>query len=766
METKQFRRRLWGMVCLLLLLMGCMGMALYDLQVTQGEEFYQKSQFKIAETQTVEADRGDILDRNGRVLVSNRTIYQVKLNTSLMGERRNEILRELLQLAQESGVEWADSLAITKQPPFEFTTDTPYYTTSVEEESGKTVRRLTRLGRLAVKMKWIQDPTKEPKTVEELEEVEPKEPGFFERLQQFFTGTAPQGEELQPQGKPVQAALPNAEQLLGLMCRSFELRGEGAVDETQALLTGETVPVLNVGNMPLEEARSVAGVLYELYLRSKEIYWTTYIFAEDVDITFISKVKEHSLVGVEIEAITTRRYHTNYASHLLGRVGLMNEAEWDSYKTLDEDEDGKSDYNMDDTIGKEGVEKAFEPYLRGVPGVRTVERSTSGKIVSQTWLKEPEPGGNVVLTLDIDLQKQVEDVLAAAIPNLTSKEAEGAACVVLDVDTADVLACASYPTYQLSTYSADYSENLNNPLNPLFNRALQGTYPPGSTFKMVTAIAGLEEGIVTPNTKIRDTGRYTYYPGVAPQCWIYRQYGRTHGLQDVSDAIMNSCNYYFFDVGRQLGIELLGDYAGRFGLGQKTQIELTESAGVMAGPEYTKKMGGTWYDGNTLSVSIGQESSQFTPIQLANYIATLVNGGTRNATHLLKEIKSSDYTQILATYEPRVLSTIEIQEGNLQAVKSGMLKLTTSGSVSSAFRGLDIQVGAKTGSAQISANTESNAVFVCFAPYEDPEVAMAIVVEHGGSGGELATIAADVLSYYFSAEESRELVPTENTLIR
>jgi predicted RNA-binding protein with TRAM domain len=216
----------------------------------------------------------------------------------------------------------------------------------------------------------------------------------------------------------------------------------------------------------------------------------------------------------------------------------------------------------------------------------------------------------------------------------------------------------------------------------------------------------------------------------------------------------------------ELGIDRIGDYAARFGLAQKTGLELSEKTGIMAGPAYTESLGGTWYDGSTLSVAIGQESSQFTPIQLANYIATLVNGGTRNATHLLKEVKSHDYSSILETYQPEVLSTVEIEAENMQAVKAGMLMLTTQGSVRKYFQGLDFQVGAKTGSAQVSASTQSHAVFVCFAPYENPEVAMAIVVEHGGSGGELAAIASDVLSYYFSARETQELIPEENTLIR
>ena len=250
-------------------------------------------------------------------------------------------------------------------------------------------------------------------------------------------------------------------------------------------------------------------------------------------------------------------------------------------------------------------------------------------------------------------------------------------------------------------------------------------------------------------------------------CWIYRQFGGKHGLINVTEAIKVSCNYFFFDVGRQLGIDRLDDYAARFGLGEPTGIELEERTGVMASPEYTESHGQIWYDGNTLSVAIGQESTQLTPLQLANYIATLVNGGTRHAAHLLKEVKSNDFTQVVYTYEPEVLGTIDIQPENLEAVKAGMLALTTEGSVRAAFARLPFQAGAKTGTAQTGgASPDAHAVFVCFAPYENPEIAVAMVVEHGEGSGDLSELTVDVLSYYFSSQETREEIPAENTLIR
>ena len=701
MEKKQFHRRGLGMLLLLAVILFGLGSSLYDAQMIHGAEYLARSQNSIAETQTVEAARGDILDRYGRVLVSNRVTYQVALNTDAMEKNRNDILLALIRIARDAGVEWEDTLPITAQPPFRYTTDTPFQYPTTDEEGSPTTS-LTRLGRLAVKMKWIDDPTADG-----------------------------------AQGAP----LPTAEELLEKMRESFQLELEGA------------------------DMRAVAGVLYELYYRSMVNSWPPYVFAEGVDIDFISKVKEQGLSGVEIEAATVRTYNTEYAAHLLGRVGAIEN--WDAYKDLDLDGDGTPDYEMDDTVGKEGAELAFESYLRGTAGVREVERNTSGKVVSEKWTTAPQPGDNVVLTIDIDLQKQVEDILSQAIPQLASEDTEGAACVVMDVNRAEVLASASYPSYHRATYSADLAENSADPLKPFLNRAFQGVYAPGSTFKMVTAVAGLESGIIEPDTEIMDTGVYTYYQDDGPQCWYWRQYRRKHGLVNVSEALEVSCNVFFFDVGRRVGIQGLQEFAAKFGLGEPTGIELYEETGVMAGPEYTQSMGQTWYEGSTLSVAIGQESSQFTPLQLANYIATLVNGGTRYSAHLLKEVKSSDFSQVLYTYEPEVLDSIDIQPENLDAVKAGMLALTTGkGSLARYFQDLPVQVGAKTGSAQVNAETESNAVFVCFAPYDDPQIAISLVVEKGGSGSTLASIAADILRYYFSAEESREETLTENTLIR
>ncbi len=701
MDGRQFHVRVRGVMVLLAAVLVGFLWVLYDLQYVHGAEYLEQSRRKIAKTETVEAARGQILDRYGRVLVGNRASYNVSLDTSFMGEDRNTVLLRLLDICREESVTWSDTLPVSRSAPYVFTAEGAY----------------GNLRKYAEKMKW--------------------------------DGLVPTAEELEALQSAESPALPSAERLLAKLRETYQ------VD-----------PALSDG-----EARDLVGVLYELALRSREITWSSYVFAQDVEMAFIVKVKEASLSGVSIDTTTVREYNTSYAAHLLGRVGLMDSDEWNNiYQALD--------YPYNASVGKDGMEQAFESYLHGVPGKRAIETNDQGKVVSadDNWKidertgepQAPQPGCNVISTLDIKLQEAVERALADGVGALKSEDTQGAAAVVIDVNDGGVLASASYPTYDLSTFLQNYTELANDPLNPLFNRATQGVYPPGSTFKMVTAIAGLQEGVITPTDEILDTGRYTYYKDYQPQCWYYRQYGRTHGKENVSEAIRDSCNIFFYDVGRRLGISLLDEYAQKFGLGEYTGIEVYESKGHVAGPGYTESLGQKWYDGNTLPAAIGQENNQFTPIQLANYVATLANGGTHYSAHLLKEVKSSDFSQVVYQYEPEVLNELDLDPENLEAVTRGMLMVTQPGgsAYSYGFNTLDIQVAAKTGSAQVSSATESNAVFVCFAPYEDPEIALAIVVEKGGSGSTLSSIAVEILDYYFSSGSGMETVEGENTLLR
>jgi len=332
-----------------------------------------------------------------------------------------------------------------------------------------------------------------------------------------------------------------------------------------------------------------------------------------------------------------------------------------------------------------------------------------------------------------------------------------------------VLAMASYPTFDLSSYSASISELGSDPLKPLFNRSTHGTYMPGSIFKMVTALAALEEDVIEPTTRIQTTGIFTGYtsdPDQAPKCWIYRQWGGNHGALNVSGAIENSCNVFFYDMGYRLGITKLGEYASQLGLGQPTGIEVPERIGFVAGPDTSEKLGIKWYAGATTSAAIGQENNLFTPLQLANYVATLVNGGTHYEAHLLNNVRSSDYSEMLYEYEPTVINRLNIDAENLEAIKQGMYAVTQSAAVSQYFDALPVKAGAKTGTAQINNNTSTNATFVCFAPYDDPQVALCLVVENGSSGSSLASLAAELLQFYFSNADNLSGVGVENTLTR
>ena len=708
MDGKQFRWRVRSIVGVLFVILILFAWVLYDLQYVHGADYLAQSRRKIAKTETVEAARGKILDRYGRVLVTNRESYNVSLDTSFM-EDTNATLLKLLDICRQEGVTWTDTLPVSAEAPFVFTFDTA--------GSGA----ISNLYALSSSLKWTS-------TLPEREEAD------------GIRAAAQEGQGV---------SYPSADAFLD------KLRAYYEVD-----------PLL-----PDNEARALVGVRYELSLRSREVTYNAYVFAQDVEMSFIVQVKEADLPGVNIDTTTVREYNTAYAAHLLGRVGLMSRAEWDNvYQALD--------YPYNASVGKEGAELAFESYLHGTPGKRNLEINDQGKVVSgdDNWVVDPisgevlapDPGDNVIITLDIKLQEAVERILANGIESLKSEDTEGGAAVVIDVRDGGVLAMASYPTFDLTTYTQNYNELLSDPLNPLLNRATREVYPPGSTFKMVTAIGALEEGIIEPDTEILDTGRYRYYDDYQPQCWIYRDSGgaRTHNLENVSDAIMDSCNIFIFDAGRRLGISLLEQYTAAFGLGEPTGIELSEETGWMDGPEYTEIQGQTWYEGNTLPAAIGQGNSRFTPLQLANYVATLANGGTHYAAHLLKEVKSNDFSQVVERYEPIVLNQLDIDPENLSAVTEGMLRVTTDGSAKAYFADLGVQVAAKTGSAQVSSATESNALFVCFAPYEDPEIALAIVVEKGGSGSLLASIAAEILEYYFSSGSGMETVTTENTLLR
>lgn len=508
------------------------------------------------------------------------------------------------------------------------------------------------------------------------------------------------------------------------------------------------------------EARLIVGVRYELHSRD------SYTFAEDVSTEVLSLITDGRYEGVTIRTASARVYNTALAAHILGTIGPIWQEEWSSNEDTGYVGYADKGYSMNDLVGKDGVEKAFESYLRGTDGRRLITTDETGKITGELYTREPQPGGTVALTLDIDLQADVEAALAETISGMIDKDSNerGGAAAVVSVGTGEVLALASYPTYDLSTFNEDYDELVNDQRLPMFNRATQGIYAPGSTFKMVTAVAALESGIITPSSIIQDRGIYTYYKDPQPMCWIYSQTGSTHGRINVSQAITDSCNYFFYEVGRLTGIRTLDSYASQFGLGQSTGIEIGDSSGVLASPEWAESHDQEWTDGQTITAAIGQSYNLFTPLQLANYVATLVGGGDHYQAHLLKNVKAYDNSRLLYMYDDKPMNTVEISDSTLSAVTRGMHELTVSGSVAYAFENCVVSAGAKTGSAQVGTDI-ANGVFVAYAPYEKPEIAVAIVIEKGGSGAALANTAVEIINSWFSRAQDGTAVG-ENTLLK
>ncbi len=500
--------------------------------------------------------------------------------------------------------------------------------------------------------------------------------------------------------------------------------------------------------------------LYEILARRYDMEYmrfsaeTPYTLAENVGVPLITAVKESILEGVETETVSERSYcFPGYASHILGRIGKIPAAQADAYV--------EKGYSLDAYVGISGVESAFEEYLRGQDGVKVIVEDEYGYIIDEYIEKEPVAGQDVYLTIDINLQivaeyalhNNIDYIVESAISSgepLSGEDAKAGAMSVLEVGTGDVLALASYPTYDLSTFNADYSDLVANTSSPLLNRALNGMYTPGSTFKIATAAAALSEGVVSASQKINDTGKYEYFSDYQPACWIYNRHGYGHGNQTVVEAIQNSCNYYFFEVGRLLTIEKLTEYCQKFGLGEKTGIELGETSGVLDSPEYREKSGSeAWQVGDVLQVAIGQGKSMFSPLQLSNYISTFISG-ERRSTHILSSVRQYGTQVITYEKESELLDTVDISAYNRAVILGAMKDVVESGSAASVFANYDITVGGKTGTAQVNENKSANAIFTGFAPFDDPEIVVSIVIEQGNSGTTASRAVRDVFDYYFS----------------
>ena len=688
----------------------CVG-TLYKLQIIEGAAYYEESQNKQGSEQTVTAARGNILDRYGRVLVSNRECYNLKISdTRLFSdevEDPNAVILQMINMVEAAGDKYTDDLPITKEPPFEYTNMTD-------------IQRM--LLNAYLKDKGLDEDT-------------------------------------------------TAVELMSYFRTRYDI----------------------AGSYNAEEMRKIASVRYAVNVRYA-INTNPYVFVEDASIDLISDLM--GVVGnvVEVETSYIREYNTQYAAHILGYVQAMSDADMEKYRPGKEN----STYDYDTKVGKDGVELAFENWLHGTNGKATVERTASGTVTSTIYTEDPVPGNHVYLTIDIQLQEAVERILETGIQTLQLKRDEdnlkavsegrtddvrediqGGAIVVVDIKTGEPLAIASYPTYNLSTLLEDYDEISSTEYDPLFNRALLGAYAPGSTFKPCTAIAGLSENIINTETQILCDGVFTKYSdqGYAPECWIYTQDHLTHGNDNVTEALKDSCNIFFYTMADNLGIRKLMEYAEDFGLGESTGIELVETTGNMANPDnHLTYDVDEWVDGDTVQTGIGQSDSLFTPLQLAEYCAAIANGGTRHSAALLKSVRSFDYSRQLYQKDTEALSTVETADYNWAAVQRGMYLMANDISSSSltvyyalgnySYNGVSLPVAAKTGTSQLGEDKTNNAIFMCYAPFDDPQIAISIVVERGQAGANLSSMARNVLDAYFGLGDKSSTADSEYTLLK
>ncbi len=490
-----------------------------------------------------------------------------------------------------------------------------------------------------------------------------------------------------------------------------------------------------------------------------------YVLAEDVSLTLITCVKERQVAGAAFREEVTRQYaFPGYASHILGRVGkIQSESAMEYYTALG--------YPMDAVVGISGAEEAFEEYLHGEDGELTIVENEAGEIIDRYVSREPVAGRNVWLTIDMGMQIAAEDALAENITYIHDKaaatpgeqdgeDAAAGALTAIGVNTGEVWALASYPTYNLSTFSADFATLNQDATRPMVNRALSGLYTPGSTFKIGIAAAALTEGIITPETTITTKGIYEYYaPSYTPRCWYYLRYNLSHGTINVMKALQVSCNYFFYDVGRQLGIDNITRYMRSYGLGEKTGIELHEEAGVLAGPEYREQNGlEPWMPGDTIQSAIGQSDNQITPMQLSVYLSTIANGGTRYGAHLLHSVRTFGNEAVVYERKPNIASKAPLSAADHTTLMAALRSVTEDdGSAARIFRDYPIEVGGKTGTAQVSRTKSDNAVFTAFAPWDSPELAVSCIIEQGANGTDAGNSVRAVFDYYFKLGEYAEV---------
>lgn len=646
---------------------------LFNLQVINGVSYREQAENKIVRTESIAASRGEIYDRNGVLLATNRLTYDVEIYRTKVGvENTNEAIIKLVDIIERNG----DKI----------------YSTFPCNDSGD---------------------------------------NFSEEY------------------------LNNAE-LRSSFLKNIKLDENATYQDVLNYYSKKYA----VEEYDFKDKINVIKVKYEANLNGYSLF-NGVVISKDISKNSVAQIEElkSELYGVNIISVPQRYYVSdNFACHIIGYVSKINTDEYNNSK-----DEG---YTINSMIGKSGIEESMEKYLKGVDGVKKVVTDSLGNVSSEQIITEASSGKDVTLTIDYRIQNVVENALKNTLWNLQTGgygkepiyEAQSGSCVVLDVETGEVLAIASYPEYNINSFvdgisSSEWNSLISDAQKPMFNRAISGTYSPGSTYKMLMGIAGLESGGIYVDEYYTDPGEYPY--AYKPKCWIYTAHQITHGSINLAGALKGSCNCYFYEVGRRIGIANIVEWAKNFGLGSKTGIELSgEAKGNIAGDGVNE-----WSLGDTLSASIGQNTNLFTPIQLANYISTIANGGTLNKVSLIKNVgddinsvplsELTNYTKEFTgvDFQPR---NLEIDPSYINAIKEGMYAVTTEngGTAADIFADSRVEVAGKTGTAQVASGA-NNAIFVGFAPYNNPKIAVVAIVEHGGEGYYLANMVKEITNEYF-----------------
>lgn len=659
-------------------------------------------------TETIQALRGEIFDRNGKPLVTNEYYYDIYLDAGALptgNATRNRTILKTIEIAKSMGFE--KSFALPDSPFLE-----------IPNSSGTEMN--------------YEYSSNYMSTV------------YGRRLSKLLLDIIDKDDD--------DAEIPEAKEAISLLKLRY-----GLCDKD--------------GNSLYSEGDETLLFRVRCDMEMKNFSSTEpYTLLSDVSLELITRLGEAALRGVDTKTVVNRVYnYPGYATHLLGRTGKIQAANADYYKELG--------YPGNAIVGISGAEQAFEEYLRGIDGEKTYVEDEYGNVIDSYVSKEPVAGCNVYLTIDIDVQIEAEKALKNNIAlivanaaerdedeNCVGEDANAGAVTLVKVGTGEVIAAASYPTYSLVTFDEDYASLREDKDSPLFNRALEGTYAPGSTFKPGVAAAALQEGVITAGTEFECNGPYKRFEesGFHPACWIYNMYHGAHGSISVAEAIKVSCNCFFYETGYRLTIKNMNKYCKGYGLGQPTGIELAEKTGVLAGPEYREEHGlEAWTDGQTITAAIGQSDNLFTPLQISVYLSTLINRGTRYKAHFLYQVRSFSTGEVVKEIEPEILDdSITLSDDVVTTVLGGMREMIENGTTALLFANYPVTVGGKTGTAQVKKDESDNAIFTAFAPFDNPEVAATCVIEHGANGRDAGYTVRDAFSAYFKLDVPRTEVPT------